>query len=216
MFEQFKLVGRKMFEEGLVGSHCGSLSIRQGDKIIITRKNVMLSELDDDCFVEVPVAGDNNSEASAELLLHRSIYMGSTAKAVIHAKPVYAMAMAVHEEKINPLDFDAKNCLRYIPVIRVRDPLSIDELNRFLLPALKNGHPCSIIRGYGSFSIGNDLMEAYMYLSVAERACKIVNFSRSGESSYAKRDDKPKPQQRTFRSAIPPSIGVMDRSYRRK
>ena len=42
MKDAFKRIGRLLFQEGLIDSHCGNMSIRQGDKILITRRDAML------------------------------------------------------------------------------------------------------------------------------------------------------------------------------
>ncbi|OGC07274.1 hypothetical protein A2230_09425 [candidate division WOR-1 bacterium RIFOXYA2_FULL_36_21] len=214
MLEEFQSMGKKLFEQGLIGPCGGTLSCRDGDKIIITKQGAILSNLNFDDLAEVSFGEGKNPNASIDLPTHLSIYSACDIKVIIHATPIYAMAIAVHEEKIIPLDYYAKQFLKGIPVVRVRDPHSIEEINRFLVPLLKSCYPCSIVRGYGSFSIGKSFNEAYTYLLLAERSCKMINFSKKTDSSYGQRDDKSK--QKTYRSAIPPSIGVMDRSYRRK
>ena len=213
MFEEFKFVGKKLFEEGLVGAYGSSLSIREKDKIIITKQGAILSDLRDDDIMEVPVQGEANKEASVDLLIHRLIYSSCEISAVIHANPAYAGGLAVHEEKIAPQDFDTKQVLKTIPVVRVRDPFSQDEMSRFLIPTFKNCYRFSMIRGFGGFAVAGTLLEAYQYTSLAEKACKIIAISKSVEPKPIKKEERTKP---AYRSAIPPSIGVMDRSYRGK
>jgi len=45
ILSQFQTVGRDLFSQGLVSSHGGNLSIRLGDRLIITRRGSMLGNL---------------------------------------------------------------------------------------------------------------------------------------------------------------------------
>jgi len=214
MLEQFKFIGRKLFEEGLVGSHSGVLSIREGDKIIITRNHAMLSELRDEDLIETGMEGEVDKNAPSDISIHRAIYASRDIKAIVQAQPPYAMALSLHEEKIVPQDLEAKNSIKSIPVIRARESSGNEDVIRFLIPTFKSGYLCAMVRGLGSFAGAETLEEALRYTSVLERACKIVAIAKKGtEPQPQKRDERPRQQ---YRSAIPPSIGVMDRSYRRK
>ena len=55
---QFQRVGHDLFSRGLVSSHSGNLSIRAGERLIITRQGSMLAHLSeqdlvDTCFHQV-------------------------------------------------------------------------------------------------------------------------------------------------------------------
>lgn len=210
MFDQFKLIGKKLFEEGLVTSHSGSLSVRDGDKIIITKKDTMLSEIKENDLIEVPLDGEYDKTAASDVLVHRAIYAGTDARSIIHAYPSYGIASSMQEEKIIPQDAEGKSSLRSIPVIRVRDLNSNDEIIKFLVPAIKSGYPGCLVRGQGSYAIGLSLEAAYRLTSILEFSSKIALLTKAPVVTESKREDR-KPH---YRSAIPPSIGVMDRTFR--
>lgn len=220
MFDDFKFVGRKMFEEGLISSNSGSLSVRYGDKITITKSSVILSELSKNDLFEtnVKIEGENDKSTSMALPIHRLIYtLCEEINAIVFINSPKILALAVHEEKIVPLDFDGKQNLRTIPVVRVRDYFSNDELTRFLISAFKSGYPCAVIRGFGAFAVGKTLLDAYKFASIAERSCEINMLSKACDETFIRKEEKNRPQQqKMFRSAIPPSIGVMDRTYKNK
>lgn len=213
MIKQFQFMGERLFAEGLTGSHGGSLSIREGDKIYITRKGAMLSALEEQDIIETDLSAKNEN-AAADLAVHQSIYANCAAQAVVFAQSPYAISLSLSEEKILPLDSSGRAILKSIPVIRVRDAALNDEVIKFLSPTFKSGYVAALVRGHGSYAIGVDLEDAYRNTSILEQTCKVSIISRKPASAPAPaRTDK---RQQGYRSAIPPSIGVMDRSYRNR
>lgn len=75
MLSEFQTVGRDLFTRGLVSSHSGDLSVRQGEHLFITRRGSMLGGLGEDDLVETGLSRNNRAtpRASTELALHRAI-----------------------------------------------------------------------------------------------------------------------------------------------
>jgi ribulose-5-phosphate 4-epimerase/fuculose-1-phosphate aldolase len=72
----------------------------------------------------------------------------------------------------------------------------------------------AVVKGHGSFALGHGLEEAYKYTSALENSCKVLVAVRSSGAQRPPIHEK-KIHERP-RSAIPPGIGVMDRSrYKR-
>ncbi len=212
MFEDFQLVGRELFEAGLVSSQGGNLSIRRDKSIFITKRDVMLAHLKEDEIIEVPLEGSGERDvgASRELVVHRAIYRNTGAMAIVHAHPVYATALSLSESKIIPQDAEGSFFLRSIPVVRVREAIGSEEVAKMLPPIFSSNYVVAVIKGHGSFAAGGSLLEAYHYTSCLEKTCQIITISKSLEQKQ-----KPKPQEQRGRRAIPPGIGVMDRGRRR-
>jgi len=209
MLEQFQMVGKMLFEEGLVHSGSGNLSVRQGDKIIITRRGVILPYIREGDLIEVGMeAGEADREASVELPVHRAVYKGSQAQAIVHAHPAYAIALSLSEDKIIPQDAESKYYLKSVPVVKVREAIGSDEVARFLPPVFAGGYQVAVVRGHGSFAVGPDLMTAYKLTSTLENGCKIIILSR--KPAPPREVHRPRDERRG--PAIPPGIGVMDRS----
>ena len=105
MFEQFQRIGRLLFQEGLIYSHGGNLSILEGNKIFITRRDAMLGELKEGDLIEVGIEpGENDKLASRELPTHRAVYKQTGAKAIIHAHPAHAIAISITDNRVVPQD----------------------------------------------------------------------------------------------------------------
>ena len=75
ILSQFQTVGRDLFTRGLVSSHNGNMSIRLGDRIIITHRSSMLGCLEEHDLIETGISKNDRSTplASVELSVHRAI-----------------------------------------------------------------------------------------------------------------------------------------------
>jgi len=215
--EEFKKIGGLMFQQGLVDSHSGNLSIRDGDKIYITKRDSMLGEIEVGNIVEVGInAGEGEETASRELPVHRAIYKETGAQAIVHAHPISAIAISLTDNKIVPQDAEGLYVFKSASIVRVHNPIGSEESAR-LLPSFLQTNVIAVIKGHGSFAVGKTLEEAYKYTSSLENSCKILVAVRSSQGASVKpAPQKEKNDWRTSRSAIPPGIGVMDRSrYKR-
>ncbi|MBU0574163.1 MAG: class II aldolase/adducin family protein [Candidatus Margulisiibacteriota bacterium] len=213
MKDVFRKAAKGLFDEGLVSAFSGSLSVRDGDRIFTTSQNAMLSDLSDDDVIEVPLADNSGSGASREIIVHRAIYQNSSAKAIIQATPAFAISLSINENKILPQDAHGQTFLKSIPVVKVRDPLASQELARMLPSVFKSSYVSAVVKGYGSFVIASDLIEAYKLTSCLERSCKVLYLSKKNQPQPSRSwEDK----KRHHTTGIPPGIGVMDRSRYRK
>lgn len=220
MLEEFKRIGRLLFAEGLVDSHGGHMSVKQGDKIFVTRKEAMLGDLKEGDIIEVGLEpGDNDDKVSRELATHRAIYHDTKAAAIVHARGANSIAISITDNKIIPQDTEGMNLYHSAAIVRVHQPLGSDEICRLLPSFLQGSSVIAVVKGHGSFAIGQTLEEAYKYTSSLESSCKILVAVRaSGGQRPPVAKDKPRDQHQLphHRSAIPPGIGVMDRSrYKR-
>jgi len=242
MLEVFSWIGKELFESGLVDAYGGNMSIRLEDKVLITRRNVRLGDIKKGDLIEVPLEGESpdDIQASRELLVHRAIYKGTNAKAIIHAHPPHAIALSISENKIVPQDSEGSFFLRAVPIIKVRgETIGSPDVAKILPPFLSGNYVVATVKGHGSYSVGVDLEEAYKYTSVLENSCKVTTILRSmghgapgggrgdtrGDSRVDSRGGRggvrgPAQGSRGGQGhrAIPPGLGVMDRSsksYRR-
>jgi len=180
MFKDFQRFGRDLFLAGLNNSHSGNLSGRRGDKILITRRGSMLGNLAEQDIIETGLYknDEKSSLASTEIGVHRSIYMGTPALAIVHAHPVHAIALSLLEDQIIPIDAEGAYLLKRIPVLEAVNPIGSKELEEKLPPLLKE-YKIALVRGHGSFAAGQNLEEAYHWTSSLENACRIIYLHRT-------------------------------------
>jgi L-fuculose-phosphate aldolase len=219
VLNDFVWVGQELLASGLIDSHGGNMSVRDGDKIFITRRGCRLGNLTENDIIEVPLSGESPADhnASRELIVHRAIYSGTDAKAIVHAHGAYSVALSITENKIIPQDAEGTFFLKGVSIVRARDTIGSAEVARLISP-LFGGNPAVMVRGHGSFTKGKNLEEAYQYTSCLENTSRIVYLVKSlnafQQQQIVQQAPKPQPQQqhREPRRAIPPSIGVMDRN----
>lgn len=220
MIEEIRQIGEKVFGAGLSDSHGASLSVRRGDSIFITKKEAMLPCLGDADLIETGMTADGakDSEAPKGLAFHRAIYKKTNAQAIISACPPSTVAISISDSKVVPLDLRGSSILRSIPIMRMSDQITEDEAVKVAqsLPSQEAG--VIVVKGRGSFAYAPTLEEALRLTTVLENSCRILIALRS--TSGARPQPSPHPQRERSgepRRAIPPGIGVMDRSrYRRK
>jgi L-fuculose-phosphate aldolase len=218
MYEDFKKIGKLLFAEGLVHACSGNMSIREGDKIFITKKDSMLGDLQKDDIIEVGMEkGEGDELASSEIPTHRAIYKQTSAQVIIHAHPVNAVAISITDNKIVPQDAEGLFLYKAASIVRVRNSIGSEETAR-LLPAFLSGDSgVAVIKSHGSFATGKNLEEAYKLTSSLENSCKVIIAVRASGGKPAPRKEHRESRQRPRhgQGAIPPGLGVMDRSRER-
>lgn len=174
MWQDMARFGKKLVEKGLVESQFGNISIRKGDKMLITKSGVPLDEINEKSIVEIdidkPTSVDNI--ASSETIVHRTIYKNTTVLAIIHAHPLFAVieSKLVEKETIVPINIEGEYFLHEVPV--VKGATGSPGLANNTAQAL-NGHKGVIVFGHGTFAVGKTLEEAYFITSLIEQSCKM-------------------------------------------
>ena len=186
ILDQFQTVGRDLFARGLVSSHSGNLSVRVGDRIIITRRGSMLNCLEEHDLIETGINKNSRSTplAAPELPVHRAIYQKTQALAIIHAHPPHAVALSMTEAEIVPSveDFSVTG---KVPVVGSDRKIEPEELANIIAQALKQ-HRIIMVHGHGSFAIGQLLEEAYNFTTALEQSCQVLCLLRSLQFSPVK------------------------------
>lgn len=182
MIRDFQRIGRDLFQAGINSSHSGNLSVRLGDRLVITRRGSMLGHLEPQDLIETGL--DKNDShitlASTEIGVHRAIYKGTAALAIVHAHPVYATALSLIEDEIIPIDSEGQYLLHKIPVLGAEHTVGSQEVAAKLPEYLKE-YKIVMVRGHGSFAVGQLLEEAYQWTSSLENICKIIYLTRTLE-----------------------------------
>jgi len=94
------------------------MSIRDGERIVITRRGSMLGRLGDDDLVEAGMEpGAADERCSRELVVHRAIYAATAASAIVHAHPVHTIARSFTAGSITPSDSEGLYALGAVPVV---------------------------------------------------------------------------------------------------
>ena len=171
----FRDIGRDVFVAGLTSSHGGNMSIRDGERIVITRRGSMLGRLGGDDLVEVGMEpGAADERCSRELVVHRAIYAATDAGAIVHAHPVHTIARSFAADTITPADSEGLYVLGDVPVVTSAVTIASPEAAIVLAEALREA-PVAVLRTHGPFARGESLEEAFMYVSVLEASAQVLD-----------------------------------------
>ena len=172
---QFQTIGRDLSTRGLVSSHSGNLSIRLGERIIITRRGCMLGYLQEHDLIETGITKNDRSTplASVELAVHRAIYQVTPALAIIHAHPPHAIALSLAETEIVPSDVEGLAIVHRVPVLGWHMEVKPGVLADVISQALKQ-HRIVMVHGHGSFAIGQLLEEAHNCTTTLGESCRVI------------------------------------------
>jgi len=177
MLSQFQAVGQALFTQGLVSSQGGNLSVKLGEHLVITHRGSTLGSIQEGDLVETGINKNNRATplASIELEVHRCIYQNTSALAVVHAHPPYAVALSFTEKEIIPCDVEGRALLSSVPILgteteaKTKTGELAGEIARLL-----SEYKVVLVRGHGSFAVSQLLEEAYCYTVVLEQSCRLL------------------------------------------
>ncbi|MBS3816401.1 MAG: aldolase [Candidatus Thermoplasmatota archaeon] len=158
-----------------LSSHSGNLSVRRGDRMYIKRRGAMMGDLKEEDVVETGLEEDDSGViiASTEIGVHRAIYKETSALAIIHAHTPYAVSLSLVRDEIVPIDDEGQYHLKKVPILDVEDSIGSDEVEDLLPPILQD-YNAAILKGHGTFAHGENLEEAYNWITVVESICKVI------------------------------------------
>lgn len=175
IYEMFREIGRDLYVADMVSSHGGNMSIRLGDRVVIKRRGAMLGRLKPHDLIETGIEKNDGGVAlaSTELLIHRTIYQMTPALAIVHCHPRSAIAFSLSRDEIVPIDNEASYLLKKVPVIWEEFASGSPEMAKHLATTLAQ-YKIVMLRGHGSFAIGQTLDEAFHWSSTLEESCQIA------------------------------------------
>lgn len=176
MYELFREVGRDLFLAGHVTARHGNLSVRDGDRLFITRSGSMLSRLEPGDIIECRIEpSERDAGASRELVVHRAVYQATGATAICHAHPPHTMFRSLVADRIVPLDSEARHVIgESVPVLVPEVAIGSAEAAVLLAEALQEV-PVGVLRTHGPFAIGETLWDAWGVIGVLEASCHILD-----------------------------------------
>jgi L-fuculose-phosphate aldolase len=186
ILSQFQTIGSNLFNRGLISSSSGNLSIRLGDRLIITRRGSQLGSLQEQDLIETGISKNDRFTplASTELAVHRAIYQITSASAIVHAHPPHAVALSLTETEIVPNSAEDLAAVGKVPVLGWHMEVKPGVLADIISEALKQ-HRVIMVHGHGSFATGQLLEEAYNYTTALEESCQVICLLKSLRASPA-------------------------------
>jgi L-fuculose-phosphate aldolase len=177
VLETFQDLGRDMFLTGLVSSHTGSMSLRDGDRVVISRRTARLGRLSAEDLIEFNLEDECPPESPEDAAIHQAIYRTTDAQAVIFARPPATMAMALVDDRLSPAGGEGAD-LGTAPVLLSQRPLASSDVAQLVARTMKVSRVAAL-RGHGVFARGDDLVDAFHMVSLLEEMCKVSHLFRS-------------------------------------
>ena len=177
---EFQTAGHDLCTRGLVSSNSGNLSIRLGERLIITRRGSRLGSLQENDLIETGISKNDRATplASEELNVHRTIYQLTPASAIIHADPPHAIALSLTGTEIVPNDAEGPPIVGRVPVLGWHMKVRPGGMAGIIAEALKE-HRIVMVHGHGSFAFGQLLEEALNCTTTLEESCRVICLLRS-------------------------------------
>ncbi len=187
ILNQFQTVGRNLFSRGLVSSHSGNLSIKLGDRLIITRRGCQLGALEEHDLIETGIYKNDRATplASTELPVHRAIYQTTSALAIVHAHPPHVIALSLTETEIMPKCAEGLAMVGRVPVLGWNMEVRSKKMTGLISRTLTERR-IVVVHGHGSFATGQLLEEAHNYTAALEESAQIICLLKSLGASAAR------------------------------
>ncbi len=174
-------IGRRLFERGLTYGSGGNISVRDGDRIVITRSGASLGFLEGDDLVILDLDGNiiKGDKPSSETRLHLFLYKNLDISAVVHAHPIYSLLFFSKGKPFIPLGNEGKIVLSGFKAVFDKGP----NITNFegVLEALRSC-PVTFVVNHGSVAVGGSLEEAFTLTDLLEMEAKVL-FLR-GQNSF--------------------------------
>ncbi len=166
--------GKLVEKYGLISSHSGNISVRDGDYIYITKTKTMLGSLKEEDIIKIALFKEDNAEkyASMETIVHKEIYKNTDKTAIIHTHPVYAITLSLLLDSFIPVDSEGRYILENVPVLKVKQSIASKEVADKIHLILNKYKTC-IVKGHGVFTSADSLEQAFYFTTVLETSSKI-------------------------------------------
>jgi L-fuculose-phosphate aldolase len=157
----------------------GNVSVREaGGRFLITPTGVPYDRLSAAEVCRLGLDGSGGGRPSSEWRLHAAVYAARPdVKAIVHAHPVHACALAVNREPLPAILDEVGPVLGGQVAVAEYAPSGTADLGRAAVLALA-GRQAVLLANHGSLTVGSDLAEAFYRLEVLERAAEVFLVAR--------------------------------------
>ena len=159
---------------GLNQGTSGNVSVRQGNRFLITPSGMPIDEMNANSMVEMNMHGEaiSTGKPSSEWRFHRDIYQARPeVGAVIHTHSMFATTLACLRKDIPPFHYmiavaggDTIRCAGYAL-------FGTQALSDLAIKALKERHAC-LLANHGMITVGKTLQQALDIAKEVETLCE--------------------------------------------
>lgn len=175
-------VCRAMYEKGFLAATDGNVSVRLGDRLLVTPSGVSKGRLRPEDLIETDLAGRKLAgagEASSELAMHVAAYAArEDVRAVVHGHPPRAIAFTVAGVPLpgRALPEVVVALGGEIPTVPYTTPTT-KEVPEALSPYFAR-HDAVMMEWHGAVCLGRDVWDAYYKLEKVEHLCEVALYAQ--------------------------------------
>lgn len=163
---------------GMVVGSAGNLSIRRGDRVLITPGGALLERIDPGSLVDVALADGSvhpdhsaASKPSSESALHRAIYARTDAGAIVHTHAHYATVLSTLVDEVPPIHYVIAAFGGPVRVARY-ETFGTGDLAGAVVDAL-DGRTAALMANHGAVVLGRDVASAVDAMRQLEWLCSV-------------------------------------------
>lgn len=166
--------GRELSEASMSVGSAGNISVRIGDKIVITGRGQSFGRLDAAQLTVMGIDGrvvDGYGFPSSELPLHLAVYQERSEKAVVHTHSRFATVLGTEVDELPAIHYGIVALggpVRVVPYATFGTEELADSVVRGLV-----GRYAVLLRNHGAVSIGLTLEEAVERAILLEWLCSV-------------------------------------------
>lgn len=152
---------RAVADAGLVVGTAGNLSVRSGERVLITPRGAHLDACDPRTCVEIALADgahDDDLQPSSESALHRAIYATTDAAAIVHTHSHYATVLSTLVDELPPIHYAIHALGGTLRVARY-ETFGTEALAAAVAEAME-GRRGALMANHGAIVAGHDIEHA--------------------------------------------------------
>ena len=171
-------IGKRIYDRGMVANNDGNISVRCGDRLVMTPSGVSKGRMTPDMLLVTDLEGnvlEGNRHPTSEGKMHLAVYRHRPdVRAVVHAHPPVSTAFAACRKGLEtPYLAELVVGLGTVPCTPEFAMLSTEEVPESVVPYLPD-HNAVLLANHGSLTWGGDLWEAFDRMETVEHTAKIV------------------------------------------
>ena len=172
---------RRVAEAGLVIGSAGNLSLRSGDRVLITRSGAELeSATHEDCVVlgadAAPEQPRTGARPSSELALHLAIYAATDAGAIVHTHSHFATVLSTLVDELPAIHYMVNRFGGPVRVARY-ETFGTDELAASVIEALQD-RTGALMANHGAVVLGRSVPDAVAKAILLEWLASVYYHAR--------------------------------------
>ena len=170
---------RRLAADGLVIGSSGNVSVREGDRVVVTPTGGVFEDLGpaDMAVIGIDGAHVDGPEPTSESALHLALYERLGAGAVVHTHAPVATALSCVVDEVPAVHYGMLmfgGSLRVAPYATFGTP----ELAESVVAALE-GRTAALMQNHGAVALGHDLDFALEVALLTEWACRVYWTART-------------------------------------